>query len=195
MGAGIIPLIWQDSMAPPLPEILDRKILARSRLFTVEELKLRFSNGVERVYERLPVRGHPAVIVVAVNAQRELLLIREYAAGFHEVQLSLPKGAAQLGEPLEEAANRELQEEIGFGARDVRFVKRVTLAPGHMGFTINIMFARDLYAQWLPGDEPEPLEVVPWPIDRLDELIHGDQFNEARAIAALTLTRPLLEEL
>ena len=182
-------------MSRPLPEILDRKILARSRLFAIEELKLRFSNGVERVYERMPVRGHPAVIVVAVNEKRELMLIREYAAGFHEVQLSLPKGAAQLGEPLEEAANREMQEEIGFGARDVRFVKRVSLAPGHMGFTINVMFAQDLYRQWLPGDEPEPLELVPWPVDRLDELIFGDQFNEARAIAALTLTRPLLEAL
>ncbi len=181
--------------ASRLPEILERKMLARSRLFGIEELKLRFSNGVERVYERLPVKGHPAVIVVAVNEQRELMLIREYAAGFHEVQLSLPKGAAQLGEPLEEAANRELAEEIGFAAREVRFVKRVTLAPGHMGFTINIMFARDLYPHKLPGDEPEPLELVKWPVDRIDELIHGDEFNEARAIAALTLTRNLIEEI
>lgn len=178
-----------------LPEVLESKILARSRLFSIEQLSLRFSNGVERVYERLPVRGHPAVIIVAVNAHKEVLLVREYAAGFHEVQLSLPKGAAHLGESLESAADRELKEEVGFGARDVSFVKRVTLAPGHMGFTINVMFARDLYPQWLPGDEPEPLELVPWPIARIDELIAGAEFNEARAIAALTLTRPLMEQL
>ena len=182
-------------MTPPLPEVLERKILARSRLFAIEELKLRFSNGVERVYERLPVRGHPAVIVVAITEERELLLIKEYAAGFHEVQLSLPKGAANLGESLEDAASRELQEEVGFGARDVRFVKRVTLAPGHMGFTINVMFATDLFANWLPGDEPEPLELVKWPVNKIDELISGDQFNEARAIAALTLTKTLMQEL
>jgi ADP-ribose diphosphatase len=178
----------------PLPEILASRMLARSRLFSIEELTLRFSNGVERVYERLPVRGHPAVIVVAVNERREVLLIREYAAGFHEVQLSLPKGAAHFGESLEHATDRELKEEVGFGARHVEFVKRVTLAPGHMGFTINIMFARDLYPMRLPGDEPEPLDVVPWPIDNLDGLIHGGEFNEARAIAALTLTRTLMEQ-
>ncbi len=178
----------------PLPEILASRTLARSRLFSIEELTLRFSNGVERVYERLPVRGHPAVIVVAVNQNREILLIREYAAGFHEVQLSLPKGAAHTGETLEYAADRELKEEVGFGARHVEFVKQVTLAPGHMGFTINIMFARDLYPEQLPGDEPEPIEVVPWPIDRLDELLHSPEFSEGRAIAALSLTRHLMEK-
>ena len=178
----------------PLPEILASRLLARSRLFSIEELTLRFSNGVERVYERLPVRGHPGVIVVALNERREIMLIREYAAGFHEVQLSLPKGAAHIGETLEYAADRELKEEIGFGARHVEFVKRVTLAPGHMGFTINIMFAKDLYPEQLPGDEPEPIEVVPWPLDRLDELIRSPDFNEARAIAALTLTRELMEK-
>ena len=177
----------------PLPEILERKVVGKSRLFTIEELKLRFSNGVERVYERLPVRGHPAVIVVAVNENDELLLIREYAAGFHEVQLSLPKGAANLGESLEDAASRELQEEVGFGAKKVEFVKRVTLAPGHMGFTINVMFATDLFANKLVGDEPEPLELVYWPITRIDELIASPQFTEARAIAALTLTRALMQ--
>ena len=182
-------------MTHQLPEVLERKLLSRSRLFAVEELKLRFSNGVERIYERLPVRGHPAVIVVAVNEQRELMLIREYAAGFHEYQLSLPKGAANMGESLEHASDRELKEEIGFGARDVRFVKRITLAPGHMGFTINVMFARDLYPESLPGDEPEPLELVRWPVDRIDELVQGEHFNEGRAIAALTLTRHLLEEI
>ena len=36
---------------------------------------LTFSNGVERVYERLPAIGSREVIVVAVNANDELLLI------------------------------------------------------------------------------------------------------------------------
>jgi len=106
----------------------------------------------------------------------------------------LPKGAAHVGETLEYAADRELKEEIGFGARHVEFVKRVTLAPGHMGFTINIMFAKDLYPEQLPGDEPEPIEVVPWPLERLDELLRSPDFTEARAIAALTLTRELMEK-
>ena len=69
---------------------------ATTRFFKIEALDLRFSNGVERRYERLPAGGAEGVIVVAVNAQNELLLIREYAAGFHEMQLTLPKGLLNL---------------------------------------------------------------------------------------------------
>ena len=42
------------------------------------------------------------------------------------------------------------------------------------------------------GDEPEPPELVLWPLSRLDELLESDQFNEARAIAALTLCKSRL---
>ena len=87
-----------------VPEIKAVRPLVTTRFFRVEELDLRFANGVERTYERLPGVGTAAVMVVAVNARNELLLIREYCAGFHEMQLTLVKGAAGLDEPLEDAA-------------------------------------------------------------------------------------------
>ncbi len=172
-----------------VPEIKEVRTIARSRFFRIEEMDLRFSNGVERTYERLPGSGRAAVMVVAINEADELVLIREYAAGFHEMQLTLVKGAVDDGESLEEAANRELKEEVGFGARRIEFIKKLNLAPGHMGFTINLLLARDLYPERLPGDEPEPPEVVTWPLAELDALIAGDEFREARAIAGLFLVR------
>jgi ADP-ribose diphosphatase len=176
----------------PLPEIHKVELLAQTRFFKIESMDLEFSNGVTRVYERLPAVGTEGVIVVAVNDDDELLLIREYCAGFHEIQLTLPKGSAEPGETIEEASNREIAEEIGHAARDIQFVKRLTLAPGHMGYTINVMCARGLYPHRLPADEPELPEVVRWPLAEMDALINSEDFNEARAIAALILCRPLL---
>jgi ADP-ribose diphosphatase len=175
-----------------LPDILSTRMIARSRLFAIEELELRFANGVRRTYERLPGFGRPAVMVVALNDANEVMLIREYAAGFHENQLTLPKGAAEAGESLEQAADRELKEEVGFGARRIEWMKQLNLSPGHMGFTIHVMLARDLYPERLPADEPEPPEVVPWAISRLDALVSRPDFAEARAIAALYLLRQRL---
>ena len=179
----------------PRPRILARREVARSRLFRIEELQLRFSNGVERTYERLPATGHRAVMIVAINEHDEIILIREYMAGFHAYQLTLPKGAADAGESLEQAADRELKEEAGFGARDIEVLKELSVAPGHMGFSQTAMLATGLYPESLPGDEPEPLEVVTWPMARLDELLLREDFAEARAIAALQLARLRLERL
>ena len=120
-------------------------------------------------------------------------MIREYAAGFHELQLTLPKGVVDADESLDAAASRELAEEAEFAANHTQVVKRLTLAPGHMGFAINVVFAKDLYPKQLQGDEPEPPELVTWPIQRLDELLtSGKDLREARAIAALALCRPYL---
>lgn len=176
-----------------VPELKAVRTVATTRFFRIEEVDLRFATGEERTYERLPGVGTPAVIVVAVNEVGELMLIREYCAGFHDMQLTLVKGAAVADESLEDAANRELREEIGMGARRMRFVKNLTVAPGHMGFTINVMLATDLYPDPLPADEPQPPELVSWPLARLEELLADAEFREARAIAALGLAIPLLE--
>ena len=95
------------------PQILQRHLVAQSRLFRVESLELRFSNGVERTYERLMPGGSGAVMLVALLDNDTIALIREYGGGIEDYTLTLPKGAIDLGESLREACNRELQEEIG----------------------------------------------------------------------------------
>lgn len=172
---------------PTKPKILKARSVAKSRLFEVEALSLRFSNGVERIYERLTSRGHGAVMVIPVTADGQILLINEYAAGIHDYQLTLPKGLVDPGETALEAANRELMEEVGFGARNLDHLKTMTTSPSYMGHKIDVIVATDLYPKRLPGDEPEELEVVPYPIDQLTDLIVEDHFAEARVIAALLL--------
>lgn len=175
-----------------LPKIHARRERAPGRLFTVEELDLEFSNGERRRYERLKSAGVGAVIIVPMQDPDTVLLIREYAAGLHSYELGLPKGRLEPGETLLAAADRELKEEIGFGAWDLRLLTSLTLAPGYMAHRTHVVLARELYAEKLPGDEPEPLEIVPWPLDRLAELVTRDDCTEGRSIAALYLARDLL---
>ena len=91
------------------PTVLAREIVASSRLFRVEELQLRFSNGVERTYERLVGKGagYGAVMVVAMLDAEHAVLVEEYCGGTDDYQLSLPKGLIEPGEDVLVAANRE----------------------------------------------------------------------------------------
>ncbi|MGL5557272.1 MAG: NUDIX domain-containing protein, partial [Aeromonas veronii] len=95
------------------PEILKADIVAESRLFKVESLHLKFSNGEERVYERMRGGNRGAVMVVPLFDAHTLLLVREYAAGTHSYELGFPKGLIDPGEDAFEAGNRELMEEAG----------------------------------------------------------------------------------
>ena len=91
------------------PTVLASEIVASSRLFRVEQLQLRFANGVERTYERLASKGtgYGAVMIVAMADARHALLVEEYCAGTDDYQISLPKGLIEPGEDVLVAANRE----------------------------------------------------------------------------------------
>ncbi|MDA0149356.1 ADP compounds hydrolase NudE [Vibrio sp. LaRot3] len=169
------------------PEILDKNTVAQSRLFAIEAIDLRFSNGELRTYERMRPSGRHAVMMVPVTEQGEILLVKEYAAGTERYELGFPKGLIDEGETPEQAANRELKEEIGFGAHDLTSLKQVVLAPSYFSSKMTLFVAQDLYPEQLEGDEPEPLEIVRWPLAQAEELLTHLDFNEARSITALLL--------
>jgi len=174
------------------PRILSRRIAAKTRFFEVEAMDLEFGNGNRRRYERI-LGGHRGSVMVVPLYEDRLLLTREYAAGFHRYELGFPKGSVDPGEQPGEAANRELQEEVGFAARRLDHIQTVSLAPGYIQHVTHIHLARDLYEQRALGDEPEPVEVFAWPLAAAEELLSRPDFSEARAIAALWLVRRFLE--
>lgn len=177
-----------------LPTIHKREIVAKSGLFRVEQLHLEFSNGEQRVFERMAGSGRGAVMIVPFVNNEEFLLVKEYAAGLHEYQLGFPKGLIDPGESPEEAANRELKEEVGFGAKKIEHLHTVTMAPTFFSAHMHIMVATDLYPEKLPGDEPEPLEVQQWHMRDRHELLAREDFTEARCIAALYMAKEWLEK-
>lgn len=172
-----------------LPEKLAEKEVARSRLFRVQAVDLRFSNGQERQYEYLASSHFKAVAVVALFENGDVLLIKEYAAGQHRYALGLPKGMVEADESYEQGANRELKEETGYGAHHLACLKALSLSPAYMSHETQIVLATDLYPEKLEGDEPEPIECLRWPLEQLDELIARADFTEARSIAALYMAR------
>lgn len=176
------------------PEILHTSTLAKTRLFQIEQLDLRFSNGVEARYERLFGTSEGAVLVVPMLDPETVLVIREYAAGVDGYEVAFPKGRIEPGEDILAAANRELMEEVGYGARALVHLTSLSLAPGYLDHYTHVVLARDLYPERRDGDEPEEIEVLPWSMGRMSELIARPDFTEARSIAALFLAREYMAD-
>ena len=114
--------------------------------FHQEHLDLEFSNGERRHFQRLVSRGHGAVVVVPMLDEDTVLLVREYAAGLHRYELGLVKGRIDAGETPQQAADRELKEEAGYGARRIDVLFRE--------HGIEIAFNQmDVYIKNMQGDE------------------------------------------
>ena len=126
-------------------------------------------------------------VVLRARETLEILAFEHPLAG-----LQLVKGSVEPGESTALAAVRELMEEAGCGAHDVRVLRTLALSPSYMTHPAHIVLARDLYPQRLEGDEPEPLEVIAWPIADLGELVMRDEMSDGRAMAALYIAREWL---
>lgn len=176
------------------PVILETKVLASTHIFQIEGVHLRFSNGEERHFERLRGHAKEAVMMIPLLDSETVLLVREYGVGLEDYYLGLPKGTVDYDEDTLTAANRELMEEIGYGARSLTLMKPLSSSPAYTTRRMQVVLATDLYQQRMQGDEPESIEVVPWKLDDIELLLDRDDFHEARSIAALFMIRNWLQQ-
>jgi len=174
------------------PVIHATRAVEQSRFLRAEQVDLEFSNGERRTFERLRSSGLGAVIIAPMQDDDTVLLVREYAVGVDRYELGLPKGRLDRDETVEQGADRELKEEIGFGARELHLLGTLSVSPGYMTAMTHIVLARALYPERLAGDEPEPLEVVPWKLSQLHALLAQPDVTDGRSIAALFIVREWL---
>jgi ADP-ribose diphosphatase len=174
------------------PKILATRRVETSHFLRAEQVDLEFSNGEKRTFERLQSSGLGAVIIVPMQDDDTVLLVREYCVGVDRYELGLAKGRLDRDETVEQGANRELKEEIGFGARELHILATLSVSPAYMTAMAHVVLARDLHPERLEGDEPEPLEVVPWKLSELHRLLEQPDVTDGRSIAALFIAREYL---
>ncbi len=176
-----------------LPNIDKITTLAKSRMFTIEQLDLEFSNGEKRCFERLKSGPRRSVLIAAIDNKNNILLVKEYAAGTERYELCLPKGLVENDETIFHGANRELQEEVGFIAEDIVEITDLTIAPNYMSHKSCLVLATGLSPSKLIGDEPEPLELVYCSLGKINDLILSGQVTEARSIAGIYIIKNYLD--
>lgn len=98
----------------------DMAIVYRSRVFSVEETRRRFPNGQE--HDIVVVRHSPSVVLIPIETDGRLILIRQYRASVDRELWEFPAGRVDEGESPEAAARRECEEEIGRVPADVERV-------------------------------------------------------------------------
>ncbi|MFI3255845.1 MAG: ADP compounds hydrolase NudE [Psittacicella sp.] len=167
-----------------LPKISNIKTIAKTKLFEVQKLDIEFSNGEIREYERLTPHKGSAVLVIAIEKDY-VYLVNEYCGATEIYERNFPKGKVDKGETPEEAAVRELQEEIGLKPNNIKFIRTVYSSTGYMASPMHIFIAQDLIPSVLEGDEPEPLEIIKYPLNRLENLLGDKNFNESKNLVAL----------
>jgi len=129
----------------------------------------------------------PAVTILPVTRDRNIVFTRQYRHALGRTILELPAGKCDHGEENTlEAARRELAEETGYRAGSWEFLLSYYVAPGYSTERMSFWIARDLE----PGDQnldpDEVLEVEEIPEEEVLTMLLSGQFEDAKTIIGLT---------
>lgn len=139
------------------------------------------------------VIAHPGAVAILAHDEKHVWLVRQPREAVGEDGLlELPAGKLDVeGEPPLETAQRELAEEIGKAAETWERLSSFYTSPGFTDEEVEVYLATGLSdAGHAEAEENERIEVVPWPLDRLDEAIE-DCRDSKSLIGLLWLRRRL----
>jgi ADP-ribose pyrophosphatase len=130
-----------------------------------------------------------AVTIVPIDEQGRIWFVRQYRHAAGKELLELPAGTLEDGEAPEVCAQREVREEIGMAAQEIRKIGEFFLAPGYSTEYMVIFLARRLYPDPLPGDQDEFLSAEPLPWERAYQMAEKGEIQDAKSLTALFLAR------
>lgn len=166
------------------PTISSRPIYS-GRIIDVRVDTVRLQNGRESTREI--VDHAPSICVVPVDAEGNVLMVRQYRKPVDQFLLEVPAGGIEAGETPEEAAQRELQEEIGHTTGNLLAMSAFWLAPGWCSEFMYSFLATDLKPAALDSDEDEFIEVVRVPLSAAMDVIASGEVQDAKSVASLLL--------
>lgn len=149
----------------------------------------RFEHADGEVVTREIVRHRGAVGVLAYD-EHEVWLVRQPREAVDEpALLEIPAGRLDVeGESPLQAARRELAEEVGLGAERLEPLLTYYTGAGFTDERVHLFAATGLFESHADSGENERIEIVRWPLARLEDAI-ADCRDAKTLIALMWLAR------
>ena len=143
------------------------------------------ANGHEAHWDFIHHDGAAAVLPVADDGK--ILMVRQDRNALNRETLEIPAGKLDApDEPKIECAYRELEEETGFRTEKLEYLISVNTTVAFCDEAIDIFVARNLIPSHQHLDEDEVIEVEPWELKDLLDLIYSGKITDGKTVAAIT---------
>ena len=176
-----------DRLHGELPKVIDSQSIYRGRIFEVTVDTV--SEG-EKPYAREVVHHPGSAVIVPVFDDGTIALVRQYRHPAVRYLLEAPAGTLRRGEPPEEGAKRELEEELGVVSGRLEKLSEFFVSPGFCGEKMWVYLATELTETRQQLDEDEILAVVRIPFSQALSMITTGEIEDAKTIIGVMLAAP-----
>ena len=125
------------------------------------------------------------VAIIAIDADDNILLVRQFRKPVEKELLEIPAGGIDPGEDPETTVSRELSEETGYQPQRLEKLGGFYSAPGYCSEYLYLYLATDLVPHQLYAEDTENITLVRVPISQIHSLITSGSICDAKSIAGL----------
>ncbi len=170
-------------------QVISSTVVYKNPWIEVREDKVKTDDGNDGLFGTIDYGS--GLTIVAVNAKREVYLVKEYFYVLEEYGLQLPSGGIDEGETPLEAAKRELREETGVVAKqwhELGFIHPLTMILKSPAY---LFLAMETEEQNQTDRTTTPMKML---FDDAYELMLKNEITHAPSCMALVKAKHLMDE-
>lgn len=168
--------------------MFEEKTISSRYVFKGRALNLRIDtviNAEGHETTREIVEHSECIAVVPVDAEGNILLVRQFRKALEKELLEIPAGGIDPGESAPTAVVRELQEEIGFIPGKVEKMGGYYSSPGFCNEFLHLYLATDLKASRLYAEDTPGIETIKIKPRQIKQLIKSGEICDSKSVAGL----------
>ena len=167
------------------------KDVYKGNIIDVKSLIVLLPNGKEAIRD---IIIHPgAAVVIPLNENNEIYMVRQYRKSIEKITLELPAGKLDENEDPKICAIRELKEETGIVANNVKHVINIHSAVGFSNEVLYMYIATELKEEDSCPDENEFISYEKIKIEKLLNMILDGQITDAKSIIGILIASRIIK--
>ncbi len=169
-------------------KVLSSEMIYEGKIINLRKDKVTVINGTSY---REVVEHSGGAVLLAVTDDRRMIMVRQYRRPADKVMFEVPAGKIDPGEDPLETAVRELKEETGYTAENVRYLCRFYPSVGFSEEVLYLYLCTGLTEGETDFDENEALDIEKWDIDELHEMVMRGEIDDAKTLIAIEYAHSL----
>ncbi|HSQ88434.1 NUDIX hydrolase [Romboutsia sp.] len=175
--------------------IVEETTISSDRIYTgkIISLKVDTVEVENQGYQKREIVEHGGCVgIVAINDNNEIILIKQFRKAIEKVIWEIPAGKIEAGENPKECAIRELKEETGHEAQNLKLIHKFFTSAGFSNQKIYIYLATGLTVGERNLDNDESLDVYKMNLEDAYSMVIKNEIEDAKTSIGILLAKELI---
>lgn len=175
--------------------IVEEQTISSDKIYTGRVISLRVDTVEvpKKGYKKREIVEHPgAVGIVAITPENKIVLVRQFRKAIEKSIWEIPAGKLEQYENPKDCAIRELEEETGYKAKNLKLIHKFYTSAGFSNQKIFIYLATDLEKGDQRLEDGEFLDVYEIEVDKAYEMLDKNEIEDAKTSIGLLLLKQLV---